>query len=150
MNGRPSPQSSHAEARPRSYRPRLVKDAQFSSPPRSLHGCCRCGLTTCAEVVSIKEKKDDQQFTLLIASSVFAEMEMQQPRPSSDQTLERLPSLAECLKRPLSPYPMFPDQHIGVRAEEPVRNNKSTVSIDDPDVRLAAQALGDLRAGVCY
>ncbi len=75
-------------------------------------------------------------------------MEMQLPRPSKEQKQERLPSLAECLKRPISPDPLLRELRIEARAEETAPQQRtSAVSIDDPDVRIAAQALGDLRAG---
>ncbi|KAI9887395.1 MAG: hypothetical protein M1823_000820 [Watsoniomyces obsoletus] len=78
-------------------------------------------------------------------------MEMQLPRPSKEQTQERLPSLAECLKRPISPDPLLRELRIKPPAEVQQQQQQppqrtSAVSIDDPDVRIAAQALGDLRA----
>lgn len=51
------------------------------------------------------------------------------------------------LKRPLEHSPPWKVHRTDIHPDEHHRIVRSGVSIDDPDVRIAAEALGDLRAG---
>lgn len=76
------------------------------------------------------------------------EAQLQRPQPAEAESNETSLMIQNSPVRPVEPEVCIgPDTDRKMSLDTPRRVVGSTVSIDDPDVRMAAQALGDLRAG---